>query len=66
MVEWVEFNDFEEAGFFIGPCVNYRKDNFSATLTTLAQIAGAPVSKGNLNVVENSPYEARLTIAWEF
>ena len=66
MVEWVEFNNFEEAGFFVGPCLNYRRDDFSATLTMLAQVAGAPVSKGNLNVVENSPYEARLTVAWEF
>lgn len=64
--EWVEMNDFEAAGFFLGPVVNYRKDALSASLTFLAQVVGSPQDKGSLNVSEYSPYQARLRISYEF
>lgn len=64
--EWIEGGDFEESGVFVGPCLNYRKDNLSVALTVLAQLTGAPANKGSLNVSEYSPYEARLKVSWEF
>jgi hypothetical protein len=64
--EWIEGGDFEESGVFIGPCLNYRKDNLSVALTVLAQLTGAPANKGSLNVSDYSPYEARLKVSWEF
>ncbi len=64
--EWIEGADFEESGVQVGPCLNYRKDGFSATFTCLAQLTGAPANKGSLNVSEYSPYEARLKVSWEF
>ena len=64
--EWVEGADFEESGVQVGPMINYRKDNFSASFTVLAQLTGAPANKGSMNVSEYSPYEARLVVSWEF
>lgn len=64
--EWVEGGDFEESGVLAGPCLNYRQDGLSTTLTVLAQLTGAPAGKGDLNVAEYSPYEARLAVSYEF
>ena len=65
--EWAEFNDFEYAAVLAGPTVRYHRDNgFFATLTVLAQVMGSPADKGNLNVSEKSPYEARLRVGYEF
>lgn len=64
--EWVEGVDFEASGVQVGPCVNYRRNDFSVSFTLLAQLTGAPANKGNLNVSEYSPYEARLKVSWEF
>lgn len=64
--EWLESADFEESGVMAGPCLNYRQGNFSATLTVLAQLTGAPAGKGDLNVAEYSPYEARVAVSYEF
>lgn len=64
--EWVEMNDFEAAGLFLGPVVNYRKGALSASLTFLAQVVGSPQDKGSLNVSEYSPYQARLRLSYEF
>ena len=64
--EWIEGADFEESGVQVGPCANYRKDDFSVSFTLLAQLTGAPANKGSLNVSEYSPYEARLKVSWEF
>lgn len=64
--EWVELNDFEAAGLFVGPVLNYRKGPLSASLTLLAQVVGSPQDKGSLNVSEYSPYQARLRVSWEF
>lgn len=64
--EWVEMNDFEAAGLFIGPVLNYRKGPLSASLTFLAQAVGSPQDKGSLNVSEYSPYQARLRFSYEF
>jgi len=65
--EWAEMNNFEYAAVLAGPCVRYQRENgFFATFTLLAQVAGAPSDKGNLNVSEKSPYEARLRCGIEF
>ena len=64
--EWLEMNDFEAAGLFLGPVINYRKGPLSASLTFLAQVVGSPQNKGSLNVVEYSPYQARLRVSYEF
>lgn len=64
--EWIEGADFEESGVQVGPCINYRKNDFSVSFTLLAQLTGAPANKGSLNVSEYSPYEARLKVSWEF
>lgn len=64
--EWIEGADFEEAGVQVGPSLNYRRDDLSVTLTVLAQLTGAPATKGGLNVTEYSPYEARLAVSYEF
>ncbi len=65
--EWAEFNDFEYAAVLAGPTVRYHRDNgFFATLTVQAQVMGSPADKGNLNVSEKSPYEARLRVGYEF
>ena len=64
--EWVEGADFEESGVQVGPMINYRKDDLSVAFTVLAQLSGAPATKGSLNVAEYSPYEARLRFSWEF
>ena len=64
--EWVEFNDFEAAGLFIGPVISYQKDHLTASFTFLAQVVGSPQDKGSLNVSEYSPYQARLRFAYEF
>lgn len=64
--EWLEGADFEESGVLAGPCLNYRQGGFSTTLTVLAQLSGAPAGKGDLNVAEYSPYEARLAVSYEF
>ncbi len=66
VAEWVEFNNFEESAVLAGPMMNYRKDNFSASLTVMAQLTGAPANRGRLNVAEFSPMEVRLKVAWEF
>ena len=50
-----------------GPCVRYqREDGFFATFTLLGQVLGSPADKGDLNVSEKSPYEARLKVGLEF
>ena len=64
--EWLEGAEFEESGVLAGPCLNYRQGGFSTTLTILAQLAGAPSDKGDLNVAEYSPYEVRLVVSCEF
>lgn len=64
--EWVEGADFEASSILAGPCINYRQEDFSLALTVLAQVTGAPANKGDLNVEEFSPYEARLVVAYEF
>jgi len=64
--EWIEGADFEEAGVQFGPCLNYREGSLSVAFTLLAQLGGAPATKGSLNVSEYSPYEARLAVSWEF
>ncbi len=66
VAEWTGFNDFEESGILAGPMLNYRKGGFSASLTVMAQLTGAPANRGRLNVSEYSPLEARLLVAWEF
>jgi hypothetical protein len=66
ITEWADFNDFEESGVLAGPMLNYRKDKFSASLTALAQVTGAPANRGRLNVSEYSPLEVRLVASWEF
>jgi hypothetical protein len=65
--EWAELNDFEYAAVLAGPCVRYQRENgFFATLTVLGQVLGSPADKGDLNVSEKSPYEARLRCGIEF
>jgi hypothetical protein len=65
--EWAELNDFEYAAVLAGPCVRYqREDGFFATFTLLGQVLGSPADKGDLNVSEKSPYEARLKVGLEF
>jgi hypothetical protein len=64
--EWVNANVFETAGLFVGPSLNYRKDKLSCTLTILRQAVGSRADRGNLNVSEFSPTEARLKLSWEF
>jgi len=64
--EWTRFKNFEQSGILAGPMVNYRKDDFSASLTVMAQLTGAPANRGRLNVSEYSPLEARLLASWEF
>lgn len=64
--EWVELNNFEAAGLFVGPVINYRKGTLSASLTLLAQVVGSPQDNGRLNVSEYSPYQVRLRVSWEF
>lgn len=65
--EWAEMNDFEYAAVLAGPCLRYQRENgFFASLTILAQVYGSPADKGNLNVSEKSPYEARLRCGIEF
>jgi hypothetical protein len=66
VTEWAGFNDFEASGILAGPMLNYRKEKFSASLTVMAQITGAPANRGRLNVSEYSPLEVRLVAAWEF
>lgn len=64
--EWVNANVFEAAAILIGPSVNYRKDKLACTFTVLRQVAGSRAERGNLNVSEFSPTEARLKFAYEF
>lgn len=64
--EWVNANVFEAAGLFVGPSVNYRKDKLSCTFTLLRQVVGSRADRGNLNVSEFSPTEARLKFSYEF
>ncbi len=66
VAEWAEFNNFEQSGLLAGPMLNYRKGDFSASLTVMAQLTGAPANRGRLNVSEYSPLEVRLVAAWEF
>ncbi len=66
VAEWAEFNNFEQSGILAGPMANYRKDNFSASLTAMAQLTGAPANRGRLNVSEFSPLEIRMIASWEF
>lgn len=65
--EWAELNDFEYAAVLAGPCLRYQRENgFFATFTVLGQVMGSPADKGDLNVSEKSPYEARLRCGIEF
>lgn len=65
--EWAELNDFEYSAILAGPCVRHQRENgFFASLTALAQVVGTPADKGDLNVSEKSPWEARLKLGWEF
>lgn len=65
--EWAEFNNFEYAAVLAGPTVRYHRDNgFFTTFTLLAQVMASPADKGNLNVSEKSPYEARLRVGYRF
>lgn len=65
--EWAEMNDFEYAAVLAGPCVRHQRENgFFVTLTALAQVIGSPADKGDINVSEKSPWEARLKAGIEF
>ena len=65
--EWAELNDFEYAAVLAGPCLRYQREaGLFATLTVLAQVAGSPANKGDLNVTKKSPYETRLRVGYEF
>jgi len=66
VAEWAEFNNFEQSGVLAGPMLNYRKDNFSVSLTVMSQLTGAPANRGRLNVSEFSPLEFRVLASWEF
>lgn len=65
--EWAEMNDFEYAAVLAGPCVRHQRENgFFVTLTALAQVVASPADKGDINVSEKSPWEARLKAGIEF
>lgn len=65
--EWAELNDFEYSAVLGGPCMRYQRDNgVFVTLAALAQVVGNPADKGDLNVSDKSPWEARLKAGWEF
>ena len=66
MAEWAELNNFEAAALFVGPTLNFRRGDLSVTLAGLAQVVGSPQDKGDLNVSEQSPYQVRLLVAYEF
>ena len=65
--EWAEGTDFRHFTAFVGPCARYQsEDGLFATLTVLAQVAGSPADKGELNVTDKSPVEARLKLGLGF
>lgn len=65
--EWAEGVDFEHFSAFVGPCARYQSEgSFFVTATVLAQVAGAPSDKGDLNVTDKSPWEARLKVGFAF
>lgn len=65
--EWAEMNDFEYGAVLAGPCVRHQSEGgFFVTLAALAQVAGSPADKGDLNVTDKSPWEVRLKAGVEF
>lgn len=65
--EWGEAVDFEHFTVFAGPCARYQSEgSFFVTGTLLAQLAGAPADKGELNVTDKSPWELRLKAGFAF
>lgn len=65
--EWSEGTDFRHFTAFVGPCARYQSEgSFFAMATVLAQVAGAPTDKGELNVTDKSPWEARLKAGFAF
>ncbi len=65
--EWAEGSDFEHFSAFVGPCARYQSEgSFFMTATALAQVAGSPTDKGELNVGDKSPWEIRLKAGFDF
>ena len=65
--EWAEGVDFEHFSLFAGPCARYQSDgSFFVTATLLAQLAGSPSDRGELNVSDKSPWELRLKAGFAF
>lgn len=65
--EWAEGDDFEHFSLLAGPCARYQSDgSFFLTATILAQLAGSPNDRGELNVTDKSPWELRLKAGFAF
>lgn len=65
--DWAEAVDFRHFTFFAGPCARYQSEgSFFVTLAALAQVAGSPESRGDINVRDKSPWEVRLKAGFAF
>lgn len=65
--EWAEGVDFEHFSLLAGPCARYQSQgSFFVTATLMAQVAGSPSDRGDLNVTDKSPWELRLKAGFAF
>jgi hypothetical protein len=63
---WSCFRTFENSSLRLGPTFGYKTGQFSATITYLWQVSGAPATQGGLNLRDTSRSEARLLLNYGF
>lgn len=65
--EWAEGVDFSHFTVFAGPCARYQSEgSFFVTAALVAQLAGSPADKGELNTRDKSPWELRVKTGFAF
>ena len=59
------YGEEESQATFIGPTVNYQAESFYITFNIIAQVAGSPVTRDNLDLVHHEKYEFRTILGLE-
>lgn len=63
---WTRFRRFDNSSLRAGPCVAYKTGEFSASLTALWQVSGAPATDGSRNLRDTCRSEMRLLLSFGF
>lgn len=50
---------------FLGPTINFQTQSFYLTINFLTQVAGSPVTTGNLDLIHHEKYELRTILGIE-